>query len=727
MSSNESEHLKSIGGLTAVDGTTGGSAPDLLIDGSCCQKTVMALDLPVDSIARIRDQSIQLLSEVVQTYERDVAPGEVGLMGSGVASDAKPAGDFGPTGLMYGRIQSGKTAAMITFSALALDNGFRIVIVLTTNFVELVTQTAERFGAVARALVYASTERDAWESDVDNIRKHVGKRGVVIVCAKEARHLDSARKLVNAIGGGGYPAIILDDEADQATLDNNARKRSRARLGEEVSPTKIHDRIADIRRAVPHHVFLQVTATPFALLLQNVESPLRPQFTHVLEPGSDYTGGEDFFSAKQLRFEDAEPAPPVIYVDENESEDLQTCEGAPPEGFERAIALYLVSAATQILKDPAVAKKSQNFLCHTSHKKSEHERLDKLLRSFLSKFEDELESGGGRATALVHSGYEELRKTVADLPSTADIIEDILDRLPRRRIRVINSEGKGTQELAGVPNFIIGGNIVGRGLTIPNLLVTYYLRRPKISQMDTMLQHARMFGYRAPLMPLTRVFLPRSLAIRFHSIHRAEEELRELLPKSDALSSIPVQVVGELRATRYGVLDTGSVVSLRSGAHVFPYEPPYAMPVRRRKQIEKIYHDVFGNDFEQQTNPKDATQQLASVIPSKLAAELCCLFEQADWGGTVLSGIIESTWHEVMLRFRPMNRSRQPGQTSTDLPTGAVSGLELRDARAAGIPTLFLFRQVTSHAVWNDKKFWYPSLVFPSNMRNIVYNDSVEE
>ena len=40
-------------------------------------------------------------------------------------------------------------------------------------------------------------------------------------------------------------------------------------------------------------------------------------------------------------------------------------------------------------------------------------------------------------------------------------------------------------------------------------------RKPKISQMDTMLQHARILGYRGELMHYTRVFLPRSLAVRF--------------------------------------------------------------------------------------------------------------------------------------------------------------------------------------------------------------------
>jgi len=727
MSINQGEPSSSIGGVSKGSSKGEGSLPDLLTDGPFLQKTLPRLDIPDEHVGAIREQSVQLLSEVVRTYEHDVAPGEVGMNGTGVASEAKPNGEFGPTGLMYGRIQSGKTAAMITFTALALDNKFRIVIVLTTNFVELVTQTAERFGAVARALVHASTERNAWESDVENIKKHVGKRGVVIVCAKEARHLESARELIEAIGGGGYPAVILDDEADQASLDTNVRKRSNPKVNEEIAPTRIHEKIADIRRALRHHVFIQVTATPFALLLQNVDSPLRPRFTQVLQPGDGYTGGEHFFSEKHLGFDETAPVPPIIYVDENESKELQRCDGTPPKGFEEAIAFYLVSASTQILKDPSVAKKSQNFLCHTSHKKSEHGKLDKLLRAFLSDFEDQLESGGGRATNLVHTGYAELSRTFPDLPPVDAVIEDIVDRLPGRRIRVINSEGKGVSELPGVPNFIIGGNIIGRGLTIPNLLVTYYLRKPKISQMDTMFQHARMFGYRASLMPLTRVFLPRSLAIRFHSIYRAENDLRDQLSDGDVLRSISVQVVGNLRATRYGVLDTGSVVSLRSGAHVFPYEPPFDMPATRRKKIEKIYDDVFQNDFEQQTNAADESHHHSKMIPVALAGDLCRLFHQSDWNGVALAEILDSTWTDVRLRFRPMNRKRRAGQTETDLPTGALSGEELKQARDEELPTLFLFRQVAEYPAWKNRRFWYPTLVFPGRMRNIVYNDTFEE
>jgi Z1 domain-containing protein len=43
-------------------------------------------------------------------------------------------------------------------------------------------------------------------------------------------------------------------------------------------------------------------------------------------------------------------------------------------------------------------------------------------------------------------------------------------------------------------NFLIGGNTLGRGIAIRDLLVTYYVREAKVSQIDTMHQHARMYG-----------------------------------------------------------------------------------------------------------------------------------------------------------------------------------------------------------------------------------------
>src|SRR6185312_7876230 len=71
------------------------------------------------------EQAVRFANQLVDTYSAEVAAGEVGVGGNGIASEEPIIGERPPTVLLYGRVQSGKTAAMILSSALALDNGFR--------------------------------------------------------------------------------------------------------------------------------------------------------------------------------------------------------------------------------------------------------------------------------------------------------------------------------------------------------------------------------------------------------------------------------------------------------------------------------------------------------------------------------------------------------------------------------------------------------------------------
>ena len=76
-----------------------------------------------------------------------------------------PAPDRTMTGLLYGCVQSGKTRAITLTSALLFDNGIRIVVVLTSNNVELVEQTADRLMLVEGVQFLTSLEHDKerWE------------------------------------------------------------------------------------------------------------------------------------------------------------------------------------------------------------------------------------------------------------------------------------------------------------------------------------------------------------------------------------------------------------------------------------------------------------------------------------------------------------------------------------------------------------------------------------
>jgi hypothetical protein len=128
-------------------------------------------------------QAIGFTEELVETYSTQVATGEVGSDGSALASEDSIIADRPPTVLLYGRVQSGKTAAMILSSALALDNGFRVI--------ALVQQTANRFKTLDGPRVFSSTKDDTyeWEGQQDELRQDLASDGLVIVCAKSAFHL----------------------------------------------------------------------------------------------------------------------------------------------------------------------------------------------------------------------------------------------------------------------------------------------------------------------------------------------------------------------------------------------------------------------------------------------------------------------------------------------------------------------------------------------------------
>src|SRR5688572_14456268 len=158
-----------------------------------------------------------------------------------------------------------------------------------------------------------------------------------------------------------------------------------------------------------------LTATPYALLLQNVDNDLRPTFTHLLEPGQGYTGGEAFFDVQHVE----ETLPPLVSVDEDESANIESAaEGSPPLGLQRALAFFLVAAGAQNVVDPLSRSMGQNFLCHTSQKTTEHARVAMLIRSYLNRLSDDLEAGGSDTETVMrlHWGHDELRRTMTDPP-----------------------------------------------------------------------------------------------------------------------------------------------------------------------------------------------------------------------------------------------------------------------------------------------------------------------
>jgi hypothetical protein len=715
------------GTATIIDKT----GVEMVIDGPCLTGTLEQLEsgfgakpMARAALTKVRQDALGLLNKVLAAYASQVAPGEAGLGGSAVAGDAAPLADRAPTGLLYGRVQSGKTVAMIAFCAAAIDNGFRVIVVLTSDFVKLVEQTADRFAALDGPLIKNALQSDNWDDDREHVKKHIGKHGIVFICTKNQQRLTSLVEFLNTIGAAGFPALVLDDEADQATLDTTVQARSSGRKNAPTQPSAIHrktvqdDEGQSIRQTLRHHVFVQVTATPYALLLQNVESELRPTFTHLLEPGAGYTGGEAFFDVPQVE----EASPPLVFVDEGEATNIDAAadDALPPLGLQRAISFFLIAAGTQNVVDPTSRSVGQNFLCHTSQRTSDHAHVAMLIRNLLNRFGDELESGSLATETIMRLqwGYDELRRTMEEAPDFDAILERIRKRLPRRDVPIVNSANSRV-DFGRQLNFIVGGNILGRGLTIDNLLVTYYLRRAKVSQMDTVLQHARMFGYRQALMPYTRVFLPDTLAARFHFIHVAEQSLRRQLVANGGLAKVTVETMSSLRATRLNVLDTRNLAAYEPGGHVYPGAPGLRRKdLERAGAVEAAVRKTLGGTLREGTFVRVDISDLVSLLQEVPFDE-----DLANmWDPPMLMRILQHMGPRYGNRgfvfYRGMKR------TKSTFSTGALSGDELAAARNQPGPVLCVFRDDgrSLRPKPTASEYWYPSLVFPSDMATQVFN-----
>jgi hypothetical protein len=680
--------------------------------------------MPRQALETLRTQATEVLENIVDAYGTFIASGEVGAAGSGRASAIAPRGGKSPTGLLYGRVQSGKTAAMIVTSALAIDNGFRVVVVLTSNNLKLVDQTAARFGDLDGPLIYSSLQSVAgtyaWDRDRAHIQSFIGLRGAVFVCAKEDGHLKSLIRFLQSTGAADYPALILDDEADHATPDTRTGARARGRAVPYSSTTfrlvvendNPNEPGLSLRETLIHNVFLQVTATPYGLLLQNLDNPLRPAFTRLLQPGQFYTGGETFFAHT------ADTAnPPLVYVDEQEATVLAAQPTAAPMWLKRSVAFFLVSSTSHRIISGTPPRGGYKYLCHTSARQDVHAQLARLILQYVDQLARSLMADPAEAFAEPEMIWAagELRRTVQNPPDPTALESDLARYLPGRSMLVVNAEQGGELRFDRRYNFLVGGNILGRGLTIDDLLVTYYLRQARVTQMDTMHQHARMYGYRQHLMPYTRVFLPQTLALRFHQIHEGEQALREMLTTDDTGRSIPVEVAGDLRPTRSNILDIGALGAYRPGQQVYPVEPVHdaASLGNSVATLTRLVEDAFGGAVANNTFIRVSIQLVKEMISAVRVQE-----DDGDWNTQALVHVLDATAARYASRAYLYVRPFHP--TRTTLPGGAISGDEQGQAREQNAPVLFMFKGVRGRPWQAD--IWYPTLVFPMDMPAMVFN-----
>ena len=110
----------------------------------------------------------------------------------------------------------------------------------------------------------------------------------------------------------------------------------------------------------------------------------------------------------------------------------------------------------------------------------------------------------------------------------SELIDSISEVVENTGVILHNSKGKETKikERYKFHKIYIGGDLLQRGLTFKNLIVSYFTRFAKNGgNMDTTLQRARWFGYRNKYLDLCKIFTTDSIAQEFSNLADIEDDL----------------------------------------------------------------------------------------------------------------------------------------------------------------------------------------------------------
>lgn len=442
---------------------------------------------------------------------------------------------FTTKGLVVGYVQSGKTTNFTGVMAKAADRGYKLFIVLAGIHNGLRRQTQAR---LVQQLVEPNPTLWSQLTDLDqdfvptaNAASFFGKSNrthVLCVIKKNATVLRKFAKWLDSAAAylQDCPALVIDDEADQAT----------------VATKRINPRIREILDCLPRSAYVGYTASPFAnLLIDPSNDDLYPRDFIVNLPKPDgHFGTEVLFGRYALDGEDPEDVDdgydmirevPVEDVDCVRPLTRADAEGFSPEitaTLENAVRYFWMVTAARRVRGTGNAHST--MLIHTSVRTAVHNGfrvpLEKLRDGLKARLDDsevlsELRELWDSELARVPSAdFGEIKVEFDEL------LHELRGVLDSCRIVMDNSSSEDRLDYDNGPvvAIAVGGNTLSRGLTLEGLSVSYFVR--SVSAYDTLLQMGRWFGYRDGYADLPRIWMTAELSEWFRHLATVETEMR---------------------------------------------------------------------------------------------------------------------------------------------------------------------------------------------------------
>lgn len=470
--------------------------------------------------------------------------------------------EFDSRGLVVGYVQSGKTANFTALISKAADAGYRFIIILAGIHDELRQQTQIRTdreltghnnlnldGSFVEWNDYEEPRRwynitSAGWLDGKETGEFSGKginklkdvflskeRPVIAVIKKNVKIMNRLIKWISDSDEEdriNTPVLIIDDEADQASVDGNSNK-------EDTDPTKTNEKIRTIIGLFKRTGYLGYTATPFAnVFIQHdtdhnlLKDDLYPRnFIHSLPEPGGYFGTRRIFHDNLDKYFVSEVKDP-----NKEKKDLAD-RGLITADLSEAIYTFLIGIALRNLRGQTAMPMS--MMINTDHRVTKMNRIGEMVQYHITQtLPDHYNLADlEKAYELYIKGAKYLNdnlNTGNNCFTRDEVINETITVIKSRLIitRILNSNTKDKLDYAKEPSMkviAIGGNKLSRGLTLEGLMITYYLRESK--QFDTLLQMGRWFGYRKGYEDLVRIYTSKTLWRQFKDLAVVELEFRE--------------------------------------------------------------------------------------------------------------------------------------------------------------------------------------------------------
>lgn len=633
------------------------------------------------------------------------------------------------------------------------------------------------------------------------LRKYRGKKRIIVV-KKQADNVDRMNMFIEQlVKQGTYKRIlIVDDEADITSIGYEKRRQQ-----EELSLRRISGAINTMRKQLHstiEHVLMQVTATPYALYLQpeafsnNNIMPVRPQKTVVLPTGKGYIGGEYYFvQSEDPSAPDYEKAKYLLCI--VEQEEMNILNGSKKNSGKNSVItdgrvvkmINFVRGQSlkpnfalktfrewifDVLVGTAIIQCNQDYegfyvsaVLHAAISKQLHrkerELIEEAFQEILTLLEEDIndvdveffiKEAYGRIRDSVNAygvlrlpEFGEIKDKIASLDEHGELVGvitevDIKEVNSDNDIKILLNDVTGELKLENSLTIFVGGQVLDRGITIPNMISFFYGRDPATMQQDTVMQHCRMFGYRTQeLLSVTRFYTTYRLFSNMKEISIRDSILRERMKKQEAGRVVYLEAGGKIKACSPQKVLASNVHNILPEKRYLPvgFDIKKKEAIQSAKAVRKILQErnAFLGAKDCVYRKGEDTEGKYVIIDSQTALDLLRhaydVMEGHDDGQynefeeierILLFSVSERMINDndevalIVRENRNLGKMKRGGSTYQDAPDDGNNEGALAKKLREKMPTLVMTEQCNPE--WGAK-FWWPVYYTPTDCNVGIY------